>query len=178
MIKLDIEKQLLGEYWTNRYFLDFTDPAAALIAGANIAGYEQAIHMENVLFTKYVVSDVDPSTDNYYSVPLNVYGDRSYGGTVNFLPLFNVARVDFAAGAGRPSRKYLRLPLTEGDTETGALSSALIALINTEYVAPLVALATFVDVDGTAIEGGTVFPQIGMRQLRRGTRRRTTPILP
>lgn len=173
---LDIEKYLGGEYWTNRYIINQTDITAAQASGLGITNFERSITSDLVTFTKYRVSDLDPATDVYVIVPLGNLGQR--GAATPLLPLFNVVRVDFGTGFGRPSRKYLRGVLVEGDISFNTISTDLITLINTNYADPLVAAPSYVDVDGEPIINRAVHPDVAMRQLRRGTRRRTEPIIP
>ena len=173
---LDIEKQSGTEFWTNRYILSNPSIESAILTANAILLIEQAVHSENVLFTKYRVSDLDPDTDAFVIVPIGEVGDRPTVGDV--LPLFNVARVDFPAGIGRPSRKYLRLPIFEGDQANGTLTPTMVAFVNTNYGTPLGDIDEFVDVDGEPLGSGICQPQVGMRQLRRGSRRRTTPVIP
>ena len=117
-----------------------------------------------------------PGTDNFITTALQLFGERAPNG--EYLPLFNVIRVDFSTGIGRPSRKFLRTPIGELMSQGGLLDVNTLADINNNYVAPLVGLAGFVDVDGEQITGGAAFRPIAMRQLRRGSKRRLQPIIP
>ncbi len=177
LFSLDIEKELLGEYWTNRYIVSAADLGAATTYAAFYYDRERLIHSSNVLFTKYRVSDMDPMTDIYQIVQPNAYGSRAFGAQ-EYLPLFCVVRVDFTAvGGGRPSRKYLRTPIYEGDQLNGALAATYISFIETNYSNQLVLDTSFVDVDGQDLNSGQVFPKVGMRQLRRGSKRKLQPII-
>lgn len=169
----DIEKLLQGEYWTNRYIIEAADMAAALTAANTIVGAERAIHYDNVLFTRYRVSDGVAETDVYQVTNVNLFGSQALGSD-HMLPLFNVLRIDFnTAGGGRPSRKYLRGCLTEPNVNFNAIASALVTAVNSGYVSTLVGLASFVDIDGQQITSGAAYPFVGMRQLRRGSKRKT-----
>lgn len=178
LYNVDIEKVLTGEYWTNRYVVFGADLAAAITSANMIYEAERDITKSVVTFTKYRVSDQDPETDTYQIINLNTAGTVAPDG--NMLPLFNVVRVDFnTTGGGRPSRKYLRLPLYTTEVgASGALASGILGGVQSEYADVLAALTAYVDVDNQAISSGSVWPFVSMRQLRRGTRRRTEPILP
>ncbi len=167
----DIEKMLQGEYWTNRYIIRAADMAAATVIAGTIQGLEKTISQGDVLFTRYRVSDGQPNTDVYQITQVNNFGDRiDPPGTM--LALFNVVRCDFTtAGGGRPSRKYLRGILTEGQVEFNTITPAMVGLVATNYVNPLVGLSGFVDVDDQEINAGSVYPFVGMRQLRRASKR-------
>lgn len=176
LFSLDIEKRLGNEFWTNRYVLNATDIAGAVSVGATIVGYEREVHFSHVTFNKYRVSTLAADDDVFTIVPLVGGGSIDAAGLTP-LPLWNVARVDFGAATGRPSRKYLRMGLTENGVDGNVLTSSMLSVLNA-YGAALVALDAYVDVDNQAIVSYAVFSLVAMRQLRRGTRRRTTPVLP
>ena len=177
LVSLDIQKELTGEFWTNRYVLDVPSLADAITPANFIVGKERIITIGDITFTSYRISDMVPGTDAYIVVPIGLQGLRVI--TSQALPLFNVARVDFGVGQGRPSRKYLRGVLGEEDQESyGILVDASITFINTNYAGPVAGLTEYVDVDGQAITTGFCYGRVGMRQLRRGSRRRTEPIIP
>jgi len=175
MWSLDIEKQLGTETWTNRYILSNPSIESALLTAAAILPLEQAIHLDTVTFTRYRISDLDPSTDIFVIVPVGEPGDVTPGSDI--LPLFNVVRVDFPAGLGRPSRKYLRCPVQEEWQVDGFFTSTVVAFINSSYGTPLGDIDEYVDVDGEPLGTGICQAAVGMRQLRRGSKRRATPVL-
>jgi hypothetical protein len=175
--QVDIEKLLEGEYWTNRYIVSALNLADAASLGDDIVELEKNIHRTNVQFTKVRTSDFDPGTDVYRVRAINEFGELA-AVSGDMLPLWNVCRVDFSTGSGRPSRKYLRLPCYEGDIVDGVFNSGFLATIGTSYAVPLLALTGFVDVDNQVFTEATVNPRMAMRQLRRGSRRRAAPILP
>lgn len=173
--QVDIEKLFNNEYWTNRYIISTTDLATSVTVGQQIADIERAVLYTTMMQTKFRVSDGVKNTDVYQVVPLNRAGTYAMAGSL--LPLFCVARVDFAtAGGGRPSRKYIRGFLGEGNTADGTIESPGITTLNT-YGTNLRAIPEFVDVDGQVFISHAVWPMIAMRQLRRGSRRRTEPVL-
>lgn len=177
LYSVDIEKVLLGEYWTNRYIVEATTLTGAHAIGANIVEIEQTVHDDVVTFTKYRTSTTVEDDDAYFITPINQPGAENNAG--DYLPLFNVVRVDFAAaGGGRPSRKYLRLPLFEPQQSNGALLPGVVTFLQTYYADLLAALEGYVDVDGQELIAGSVSPFVGMRQLRRGSKRKLEPVLP
>jgi hypothetical protein len=170
----DIEKMLQGEYWTNRYIIEAGTMGAAETIAGTIMGLEKSIHNTGVLFTRYRVSDGQPNTDVYQVTQANVFGENNGDGT-SLLPLFNVLRADFTtAGGGRPSRKYLRGIIAESHVSFNSLNADFRANIAASYVNPLVNLVGYVDVDGQQIVSGSLYPFVGMRQLRRASKRKTT----
>lgn len=176
LFKVDIEKQLGTEFWTNVYYVDAASLTAAHAVGAEIVVAERGIHHVSVVFTKYRTSDTVPGTDQYITEPLNVTGAR--GPSTPLLPLFNVVRADLGVGIGRPSRKYLRGVLMEEDITFNNIDATPLALFDTDYANDLELIEELVDVDGQPIINVTINPQVGMRQLRRGSRRSTTPVIP
>jgi hypothetical protein len=177
LVSLDIQKSWGGEYWTNRYILDVVDIPSGVTVADSIVGWEKDITLNIIEFVSYRLSDMIPGTDSYLVVPLTGFGERSVAS--QGLPLFNVLRVDFGVGLGRPSRKYLRGVLVESDQSAlGQLETASITEFAAAYVAPLVAITQYVDVDGQPIISGAVHPKVGMRQLRRGSKRKLEPVIP
>lgn len=172
---LHIEKQLGAETWVNRYFLSNPSIESALFTAQAIVDAEIAVHNEVVTFTRYRVSDTTVGTDIFVIVPLSDVGAITH--TSDLIPLFNVARFDFPAGLGRPSRKYLRLPLQEGEVENFTIIAAKIATLNSDYGTALGDIDEYVDIDGEPLGTGVCQTLIGMRQLRRGSKRRAAPVL-
>lgn len=171
--RLTIEKMYQGEYWTNVYFLagSIGDSASA---AADILAAERAITLDSVLFTKMRLDDNTEDTEVYASTPINLFGLNANVGA-QVLPLFNVLRVDFAAGTGRPSRKYLRGVLSENNINFNTIDAVTVSTFQTLYADVVASLPNFVDVDGDNITAGVVHPFVGMRQLRRGSKKKTTP---
>lgn len=176
LFKIDTEKQYLTEFWSNRYFVDAETLLLAQGLGNQIANAEILCHYDHVKLTKFRVSSATPGDDVYVIVPININGALA-GLSQRPLPLFNCARVDFAVATGRPSRKYLRTGVTEGGIDGNIFTGDQLSALNT-YATTMASLDGFVDADGQGIIFGVVFPDIAMRQLRRGTRQKTQPILP
>ncbi len=59
----------------------------------------------------------------------------------------------------------------------GVFTSSFIAANNAAYGTPLGDIDEFVDVDGEPLGTGVLQPKVGMRQLRRGSKRRAVPVL-
>ncbi len=169
-----IEKRLGAESWVNVYHLAPAIGSAAS-AAADILAAERAVTCSNVLFTKMSLRTVVEDDEVYTTSPINLFG--LYGGGTN-IPLFNVVRVDFQASTGRPSRKYLRGLLNRDDLGITALNGDTVTRVQTNYAAVVAAIADFVDVDGDDILAGAVWPDVGIRQLRRGSKKKPTPSSP
>lgn len=169
----DIEKMFQGEYWTNRYCLAVADVAAGVTIAQQIVACERNITAGDVLFTRLRVSDAVKGTDNYAIHNINQFGLRPVDPSL--LPLFNVLRVDFSTfGAGRPSRKYLRGVLGEGNIAFNTINATTIEFYESNYVTPMLAIDSYVDVDNQAFSAGSIYPFVAMRQLRRASKRKKT----
>jgi len=175
VFKVDIEKEYANEFWTNRYFVEAPDMAEASDCAMFIVSAERAIHWTSVEFKKVRISDTIPETEVFNTIILNLPGQQVLGGDP--LPLFLVARVDFSVQNQRPSRKYLRGVLHEGAISYNLIASTFRDFIDTNYTDPLVALGCVVDESGNSFGASGVNPNVGGRQLRRGSKR-TGPILP
>lgn len=173
--QIDIEKVLNGEYWTNRYIVDDVGAATPItLAGFLIAG-ERSFHEDVVEFTKARVATFPVSNGAYTILPINLFGQLTTAN--NRMPLFNVFRVDLQLGVGRPSRKYYRCPVMEDDQIDGNVTSAKLGTLTT-LVQDMIndCAGQLVDPGGDVITTASVAGAVGMRQLRRGSKR--TPILP
>jgi hypothetical protein len=176
VFKIDIEKQLGAEYWTNVYHCDVADLDAADDVALEVLDAERAIHHVTVTFTKRRVSDIVPNTDNFRTTPINLTGELNDPAAL--LPLFNVLRVDAVAQTGRPGRKYLRGCLTEGAITFDTIVPAALTTFDTGYSNAMDLITELCDEDGDPFIDWQSNPKVGMRQLRRGSKRRTQPIIP
>jgi hypothetical protein len=173
--QVDIEKSTNSGNvrWSNRYIINVASIGAGFPIASQIKDAERDIHSGAILFEQLRIG-LFPivGSGGGAIVPLGVPGNRVTSG--DFLPLFNVARCDFGTLQGRPSRKYLRVGITEADTGGMEISGALLTAMQA-YVLAMLDLPEFVDVDGETFVSGVAKPTIAMRQLRRGSKK--TPIL-
>jgi hypothetical protein len=170
-----IEKSFQNEFWVNVYHIDALDRAAATSICTQIMNIERVMHFDNIAFTKLRVDDMTPNTQNYQTTPVNLMGQNGTPTPSVMAPLFCTIRVDFAVDGQRPSRKYYRGCLAEANMNVLTLEGAQVAAFNTNIANPLAALAGFVDESGNAIISGSTYPNVQMRQLRRGSKKKSTP---
>jgi hypothetical protein len=167
-----ITKFIGAQEWTNTYVVEAASITAARDIGVQIAAIEIDVHQTYVEFRRLRTSTRVPGDDTY--IITNLIGNGTFSTNGDALPLFNTVRVDLNAESGRPSRKYLRGVVSEGDQNFGQLGGVVIARAQA-YGAALAALDGYVDVDGQQLISATVSTQVAMRQLRRGSRRSATP---
>lgn len=179
--RIQVFKRLAGSdrEWSNTYRVNAADLDAASVGVPSIGSMEQQLHLDNVTITRALVSDVNPATDIFATIPLNLTGSRAGGSDGAWLPIFNTMRVDVqVVGGGRPSRKFYRGPILESDQQGGFLSPTLVTLL-TDQVNGLI---TVLDGDGTPLidpdgqEWDTAVGQskVQMRQLHRKRKKKVT----
>lgn len=169
---VDIEKRVGSEFWSNRYIVQATTLAAAQVVADDITGIERSFHINNVLFTRYRVSTLASNDDSYVIVPVGLLGQRVVGSSG--LPLFNTLRMDFPAPSGRPSRKFYRGVLSEGDINGDAITESFVdAASDISGLLGNEGIDGIVDPQNQYLGSAVVHPFVQMRQLRRSRRRRT-----
>lgn len=173
--ELSIEKQLLTEYWLNVYHCDVATQAEAKTVADAIVEAEQAITMGIVTFNKMRIRQVSsaPGPGTVYPIGSNGTLPQS-----PYLPLFNVCRIDFAVPVGRPSRKYIKQPIAMSSVSNGQFQPSALTFFQTEYCTPILSIPGICASDGQPFLNAAPIPAVGMRQLRRGTRKKSTPIIP
>lgn len=175
--QIDIQKVMGNEYWTNRYLTDLAVGTSEVEALAmTIANAERLMLYSSVRIDKIRIATLTEGDDLFQTWDPNLVGARSTSGQF-MLPLFNVVRIDFGAGLGRPSRKYLRGCLGEGDISGATLEPSFVTSYANPYGTTISSTAGIVDPQGSDLDGFSVSSAVGMRQLRRGSRRRTEPVL-
>lgn len=180
VFQVDTEKALNGRNWSNRYLMIADTIESARVMSGEIIDAERTVTASQVTFTKWRVSAFGIDSPQYIVTPLNLPGLRV---VTDMLPLFNVVRVDIFAGAYAPGRKYLHGCLGEQDQSSGLLTQTAIDFFQTSYADIIVGVTTLIVGSGLppdgqrAIESASVFREVGMRQLKRGSKRKTAPII-
>lgn len=174
LYQVDVEKQVGGEYWSNRYLFNVASLTEAAGKMTAIVDAEAPLYHPDVRITKARASDFNPLTDNYSVVQYARAGGRSAG---SLAPLFNVVRIDFNTGSGRPSRKYLRGVLFTGNLAPNFQVDPNLSPALSAYGTAILGLVGFCDPQMQAFTNAQVHPYVAMRQLRRGTKRKLKPII-
>lgn len=180
VFQVDIEKQLGLEFWTNVYYVRGVDLAEAVTAGQVLANMEVQIHKPAVTITRFRTRTTTVGDEVYNTTTVGLIGEASAAG--DYLPLFNTYNAVLSTPQGRPSRKYYRLPVSEGEQASGLWIQGAAVNIAVSIDAARIQLQSagtpWVDLDDQPILIVGYDRSVGMRQLRRGSRRRSTPVLP
>jgi hypothetical protein len=178
--QVDIEKSTFNSagntvFWTNVYHVQAADQATAVTRGNSIVTIEKTIHSVNVNYTKMRVRNVLEDGMSGTIVPLTGTGGRTT--PADYLPMYCTVRVDFSKATGRPNRKYLRTFIGEADQQNGTLLATYQTFITTNFTSPIVALGYVCDEAGRVVTVGATQNLVQMRQMRRGSKRKVTPVI-
>jgi hypothetical protein len=171
VLQIDIQTRVGEVYMSNVYHVIATDYADAIVQGDLIVFQQAKVLPDAWLINHMRISTPALADNSFVSRPLNVPGTRA--SSSQGLPLYCRFRVDFSVGFRRPLRKFL-VGVLEDDQATGLLTQAAINLVTVNYVDPLKTQGTvkLCALDGTPVNGGAVVSAVGMRQLRRGSKRK------
>jgi len=172
--KVDIQVDYYQEFVTNRYHVLADDMVQAGTRGTAIAELQKTLLPTTVNIDFIRVSTVVEGDNSFYTLPADIPGTRA--ATSQTMPPFCRWRADMSIGFRRPLRKYLLIPLEE-DSEGASFTTAARSYFNANYGAPLFNLGYVCSEGGIVISGVSLNNIIGMRQLRRGSKRRMTPII-
>jgi hypothetical protein len=175
--QVTIQKQEGSEFWVNGYHVNEANMSVAALAGAEIVEAEKSLHLNYVNFVSMRISVPGPEQPNVYRiVPLSGVGGRAATGA---LPLTICARVLMLHGDGRPDAKFLRGVCNPSDIgSTRTWSSAFTTTVNNTYIAGLNGVEGLVRRDAESYQGFQLVPLISNHQLRRGSKRKLTPVIP
>lgn len=175
--QVDIQVRIFDQYMTNVYHVRATGINDALFAGMAIADIQKSLITPSDAITLVRASTPQPFDKQFLTRPVNIPGTRIVNAQA--LPLFCRFRVDFSQGPRRPCRKFLNLP-TEQDSDGHSFNQAALDYVQQNYVLPLIDNPNIqlCGPTGYVFEGGALAPAIGMRQLRRGSKRKKPVITP
>lgn len=183
IFKVDIEKvDSVSYFWTNVYHIRAASIDAAHSAAVDIiAPAEAAIHASFITVVKARTSTITENDEVFRTALLDLDGGLSTTG--NALPLFNVVRLIGNVDEGRPSSKYYKCGLGGGDVVggyrwDGAKLTAILAEITAMRDELTAESVPWVDPQDQIILDLITQARIGMHQLRRGSKRKTEPVLP
>lgn len=182
LFRVQVFKSIIGSdrEWSNTYLVDSPDLDTVAATLSDVANQESHLYLDNVQVTRVRASDTTPGTDVFTIHTANITGDRGTAADGDWLPLFNCFRVDCdVAGGGRPSRKYYRGPMLEGDQQAGFIDPGVISNIDTQAGQLITIFSTggcpWVDPDLQAVTAVHTQPKVQMRQLHRKRKKTVTP---
>jgi len=170
--------------WSNRYFVEVPTIQDALDAGNGIWTVGEAVFHNALAFCYEIYANAVNDPPNTPGTTQSVAAADSRGervaiasDTLTLLPLWNVVRTDFPVVASRPSRKFYRIPLLEGDITSAQVDpDILIALqAGCSFIAGLDIMR---DVDGQDYTGGSVVKGLTSRRLGRDSAVNVPPAPP
>lgn len=145
--------------WSNTFYVDTANPAAAAAFVAGVWTLNLRNAADSSVFAYEVhAADMVAGTDSFATVGIPLGNQRGLrvpgGGAEKYLGKACVA-VTLAAVSGRPSRKFWRFGLLEGDVVAGASLAAPVQTAVTDWFnEALQELATkFLDPDGQELTG-------------------------
>jgi hypothetical protein len=140
--------------WSNTHYVETLSPSTAAFTGIQIwMEAERFFHRSRVFCYEVYASSVVEGDNAYHIEALDSESQPGlFAGAGDQLPLFNVLRVDLnTAAGGRPSRKFYRPTLEEGDQTNGIIT-------NTAYLAALQnGLVDLINIPGVRDESGNSF---------------------
>lgn len=148
--------------WSYVWYMEAADPASAALAGATLwVAHLRKGHNEYAYCYEVYASDLVQSTTLFTTLGVTPAVQRGLFDAPTEFEAYNpsiVVRVDLNVTSGRPSRKFHRVPLLEGDVGSGgrAISNgALTAAINEAYE-EVVAFPGLRDESGNTFSGWSI----------------------
>lgn len=171
VFKVDVQVDLGDQFITNVYHVLADSLSTAGGQGLKILDYQKTILPAGFAFNAVRISTPAEGDNSFYTIPVAVQGTRV--ASSDPMPMFCRFRVDFQIGFRRPLRKFLLVPL-EGDQNSGQFSQAARDYVTNNYIVPILAdpIIQLVAADGSPVISAAVNPAVGMRQLRRGSKRK------
>lgn len=173
--KFDIQYVYQTEYWTNKLYYICPDMAGArdcaeLVAGILLTAINDSVTIDKVRVTPY------PFVRNTYTDV--VIGQPGTGGSGVLAPLFNVVRWQFGKNYGRYVSHYFRGGITPSNIGNNQQFTPAAHAFNNGIVSQLADLSYILcDVNGFQYIVALANIRVGMHQLRRGSKRRKTPVI-
>lgn len=162
-------------YWSSTYYLDRSDFATDHDLTSECYDIEQITTCDNVEQTYFNVKHspgrggVVSTTYQFHQTGFVPIGDGSWS-------LITIARWNLYSTTGRPTRKYIRMPLREVDMAGDMLSSSGYAL-QVAKLNSFLAHGPFRNAYGERLVMGEVSPFLHPWQLRHGTKRSRRPVI-
>lgn len=149
-----------GRKWCNRYFVDASDASAALALAREIWLTAERPFHETLVYCYQVYANLqgDPPFSVGEILPIDVDEQRGLlttTGRGELLPDFCAVRVDFPVPGSRPSRKFYKPLLREGDVVGNNLAGAALQTALAGVLGVFEGIG-IVDVDGELWRGNGI----------------------
>lgn len=175
LYKLDIQFSYNLEYWTNKLYIQAAEDEGAAQDAIAIAGVLRTGIQNQVTIDKIRVTPAPFTANNFFDVPIDLPGT---GGTTPPAPLFNVVRWVFSPPRGRSTNHYFRGGVTPSNIGADGNFTDAAEAFNNSLVNQLFDLPSIiVSKAGVPYQGANAARKVGMRQLRRGSKRVKTPVI-
>lgn len=174
VFQVDVQTRAGAIYISNMYHVVASSLEDARSQALSIIDIQRATLPTFWNITAFRVATPAPDDNQFVSEPVAIPGTRTIG---QAMPPFVRFRVDFRQGFRRPCRKFL-IGVAESDSDGDTFAPATIEYIRNNYINPILDVPGLVlcGPDGSLISGGDLSPNVGMRQLRRASKRKTPVI--
>jgi hypothetical protein len=168
----ETDQSLVYAYgWSLCYAVDVVTLADAVPLAHQLDGYERAINHRWVHHSYVRVQW--PDQPHELGLQVNTGGRGARGAFADGYPVIEwCVMVTWRSGGRWAGRKWLRLGLHQTDIVMGQLDPSIVALVESEYIAPIVAAGVYYTRSGVLISEGVVDPSLRLYGLRHGTNRR------
>lgn len=145
--------------WSNSYYVETLSSLTAAATGIQIWQEAESLFHRGRVFCYEVYASSVLSGDTDYHIEAVAPGDQPglFAGAGDQLPLFNVVRVDLnTAAGGRPSRKFYRPTLEEGDQTNGIITNAALVTAIQNAMVLLEGIGGVRDESGNSFSSATI----------------------
>lgn len=175
LYKLDIQFVYETVYWTNKLYIIGTDDENAAEAAVAITDILATGVQNSVTIDKVRITPAPFTKNNFFDFPVNKVGS---GGATQPAPLFNVVRWIFTPPRGRSTNHYFRGGVTPSNIGVDQQFTPTAAAFNNALLVQLFDAGwSIVSHTGAPYAGAAASVRVGMRQLRRGSKRKKKPVI-
>jgi hypothetical protein len=173
--KLDYQFVVGTEYWTNKWYVIATDRVDAVTAANAIATIMAGFVLQPVVLDKVRITPEPFLKNVYQDIALSLTGTAGAGPVA---PLFNCARLRSSGNYGRQTNHYMRGTVQlDSIAADQRFNAGAITFFNGKCAQLMDLNWPLCDKNGYVYVYLNVSPIVGMRQLRRGSKRRVRPVI-
>lgn len=173
--QFDFQFHYETEYWTNKFYAICTDIADAQEFVNAVATFTPPSYPPSVTLDKARITPLPFVKNVFADITLNKPGTAP---AFSPAPLFNVVRFDFSRQFGRAVHHYMRACFPASAMGPNQQFTAEYQGYNNLFAGHFADGPQIVcDKNGNAYENFSAAPSVGMRQLRRGSKRKAKPVI-